>query len=258
MPILGTFLQADDFADQQVVPMLFYPLNPSAMTDGDQPGVLQPFRSDTDGNLLVAIGGAGGGPILLVDDTDNVAPVGTASRLPTVARMYVFDDDATEFNRARAGDDSLENAFTLGPNILATDPRPRLWQDTTSSWIRARANDNAQVFASAARTATLSSATFRNGNYRGAQFVIDVTAIAATPSVVFSIEAFDSLSGKFFSLLDSVAIVAVGTTILRVYPGLLAVANLVANDLLPYQWRVTATHADADSITYSVGANLML
>jgi len=258
MPILGTFSQAVDFGDQQNIPVLFYPLNASAMTDGDQPGIWQPFRGDLDGNLLVSIGGAGGGPILLPDDSDNVLPVAGNSRLPTVARLYVFDDDLTEFNRARAGDDSLENAFTLGPNIVATDPRPRLWQDTTSSWIRARANDNAQVFASAARTATLSSATFNNGNYRGLQLVIDVTAIAATPSVVFSIEAFDSLSGKFYTLLDSVAIVAVGTTILRVYPGLTDSANLIANDLLPFQWRVTATHADADSITYSVGANLML
>jgi len=251
------FLNAQGFP-QQVTPVAFRWYKPGGVGDTSQPGRMSPFLQDDDGNLLVALSGAASVPLALPDDADGVAPVATNSRIPTVARLYVFDDDLTEFNRVYAGDDSLELAFTLGAKVIPTDTKPRLWDNSVSAWRRARANDNATVLANAARTATISSATFINGNYRGAQFVIDVTAIAATPSVVFSIEGFDALSGQFFTLLDSVAIVAVGTTILRVYPGLTAAANLVASDVLPYQWRVTATAADADSMTYSIAANLML
>jgi hypothetical protein len=214
--------------------------------------------SDVDGNLFVTLGAAGGGPILIPDDADNVPEVATDARLPTVARVYGYDQAAGQFDRIRTDDDSNDASDADGDPSLRVMSRPRLYNSALNAWIRARANDGISVFASAARTATVSSATLNNGNYRGGQFIINVTAIAATPSVVFSIEARDLISNTFYSLLDSVAITGVGQTILRVYPGLTAAANLVANDLLPFQWRITATHADADSITYSVGANLML
>jgi len=259
MPGVLDRIKGQDIADQQNIPVAFRWYSNALIGDPDQPGQWSPFQQTAEGGLFVSIIGGGGTPILLPDDTDAVAEVATDSRIPTVARNYVYDPALEEFNRWRGGSDSVESVApdaTLNTGVVSS--RPRLYQGTDDAWIRARANDNATVFASAARTATVSSATFNNGNYRGGQFVIDVTAITATPSVVFSIEAVDALSGQVFSLLDSVAIVAVGTTVLRVYPGLTAAANLVANDLLPWQWRVTATHADADSITYSVAANLML
>ena len=51
------------------------------------------------------------------------------------------------------------------------------------------------------------------------------------------------------------AITATGTTVLRVHPEIPAAANLIAQDFLPEIYRVVMTHADADSITYSVGVN---
>lgn len=112
-------------------------------------------------------------------------------------------------------------------------------------------------FEIAARTATTNSGDLDNGQHRGLHVVIDVTAASATPSVVFTIQGKDEVSGQYYTLLASAAITGVGTTVLRVYPGLTAAANLVANDVLPKTWRVLATHADADSITYSVGACLI-
>ena len=91
-------IKPQDFAGQECIPLLFFPLNALALTDPDQPGLMQPFRADLDGNLLVSLGGTTG-PILLPDNVDGVAPVAVNERLPTVARMYVFDDDLTEFNR---------------------------------------------------------------------------------------------------------------------------------------------------------------
>lgn len=124
--------------------------------------------------------------------------------------------------------------------------------------LRVAANNvNVSVFASTARTATHNSADLTNYNGRGLHLVIDVTASSATPSVTFTIQGKDELSGKYYTLLVSAAITGTGTTVLRVYPGLTAAANLVATDVLPRTWRVLATHADADSITYSVGASVL-
>lgn len=119
-------------------------------------------------------------------------------------------------------------------------------------------NSNVTVFASAARTASVNSADQSNPAGRGLTLVIDVTAITATPSVTFTIKGLDPASGKYYLILASAAIVAVGTTVLRVYPGLVEVANVKANLPMPLVWRLEAVHADADSITYSVGAQYTL
>ncbi len=111
-----------------------------------------------------------------------------------------------------------------------------------------------KLFESAARTATTNSGDVTNQRHRGLHLVINVTASAATPSVVFTIQGKDEVRGAYYTILASAAVVGTGTTVLRVYPGLTAATNLTANDVLPKTWRLLCTHADADSITYSVGA----
>lgn len=105
------------------------------------------------------------------------------------------------------------------------------------------------LFASAARTAT-SAATMLTDSTEGL-FFIHVTATAATPSVVFTIAGV-SPSGAEYTILASAAITTSGLTVLRVSPQLTAAANTIAKDMLPQAVKVTATHSDADSITYSV------
>jgi len=113
------------------------------------------------------------------------------------------------------------------------------------------------VYASAARTATPATAQFSARGAAGLFIVIDVTAIAATPSVVPTIDGYDPLSGKWFNLLTGAALTAVtAARVLRVGRGLVAAANLTAVDYVPDTVRVIMTHGDADSITYSVSAHL--
>lgn len=119
-------------------------------------------------------------------------------------------------------------------------------------------NEDGTAFASAARTATPTPFDGVNYGHRGLHLVIDVTAASDTPSVVFTIQGKDELSDKYYTILASAAITGTGTTVLRVYPNLTASANVTVNDVLPRNWRVIATHADADSITYSVGYSLVL
>lgn len=114
------------------------------------------------------------------------------------------------------------------------------------------------VFPSAARTATPNSQEYGDAGRAdaGLVVVIDATAVTATGSVTVLIEGVDRNSGKTWTLLQSSAIAATGTTVLRVHPQLTAAANLVAKDVLPPVFRVTCTHANAVSVTYSVSAYL--
>ena len=113
------------------------------------------------------------------------------------------------------------------------------------------------LLASAARTALQTGSDQTNNAYRGLVVTIDATAAADTPSVTFTIQGKDDLSGKYYTILASAAVTGISTTVLRVYPGLTASANVTANDVLPKTWRLTVAVADADSLTYSVGATLL-
>lgn len=113
------------------------------------------------------------------------------------------------------------------------------------------------VMDSAARTATPDTVQFTGmGRSVGLVLVVDATAITATPSVVVKIQGVDSVSGKTWDILTSAAIVATGTTVLRVRPGITASTNIAVADALPPVIRILATHGDADSITYSISAHL--
>ena len=112
------------------------------------------------------------------------------------------------------------------------------------------------AYASAARTATPTVKDLNTSKDVGIQYVIDVTAVTATPSVVPTISGVDPVSGSLYTLLTGSAITATGTTVLQVHPEMAAVANLVGNAMLPQITRLTMAHGDADSITYTVSAML--
>jgi len=120
------------------------------------------------------------------------------------------------------------------------------------------ANEYIELLASLARTANVDTPDQTNFGHKGLHLIIDVTAISLTPSVVPTIQGKDPLSGKYYDILVGVAITATGTTVLKVYPGVTASANVAASDVLPLIWRLHMEHADTDSITYSVAANLVV
>lgn len=114
--------------------------------------------------------------------------------------------------------------------------------------------DSQNLMPLAARTAT-HSITF-NTPCIGGLLMINCTARAGASSVVFTIAGV--MDGAAYTILASAAIAATGTTVLRIHPELTAAANTIAKDVLPQAIKVTATHANGDSITYSlnfVGVN---
>lgn len=92
----------------------------------------------------------------------------------------------------------------------------------------------------AAAAAGGQSADQVNLNGRGVKVVIDITALAGTtPTLTVTIQGKDPVSGKYFTILVSAALAAVATTVLTVYPGIVAAANVAANDALPRDWRIS-------------------
>ncbi len=255
MPILSQFYRAQDFADLQVVPMLFYPLNASAMTDGTQPGVFQPFRSDEDGNLLVAIGGAGGGPILLPDNVDDVASVATNSRVPVVARLYGLERASNEWDRLLTDDDDAENSFANEDNaLLRVMTRGRLYDNTSDAWAREKANGTEAVATSAARTVTTAFSTALNINWRAWHVIVDVTVIGAD-TLEINIEARDVVTLAWYPLLIGLPISTTGTTVFKIGQGFTPQPNLTANNMIPHITRINAVHSGPAAITYSIASN---
>lgn len=97
-----------------------------------------------------------------------------------------------------------------------------------------------------------------NQSLRGLHLVIDITAVGGTPTLTVTIEGKDATSGKYYTLLASAALSATGTTILKVYPGIVAAANAAANDVIPINWRVKAVVAGTTpSVTATIAASLI-
>lgn len=147
------------------------------------------------------------------------------------------------------------DASSIGGGALST--RAQMRANNGSSWDRWRNNTDLTLLASAARTATLQSSDQTNYNGRGLHVVLDVTS-AGTGSITLTIQAKDALSAKYYTVLAGVAVTTNSTNVYKVYPGLTAAANATANDILTRTWRIDVTHNNANSITYSVGASVIL
>lgn len=118
-------------------------------------------------------------------------------------------------------------------------------------------NRTLTLLESDARVADTDSEDQLNEWGRGGHIVVDVSAIADTPSIVVTVQGKDELSGNYYDILVSNAITATGTTILKIYPGIGVIDGAAASDVLPPIFRVSVAHGDADSITYSISAQMI-
>ena len=110
------------------------------------------------------------------------------------------------------------------------------------------------LLGSASRAATTSSAQF-TWNQPKAYCVLDVTAVAATPSIVLSLEVYDPVSGQYVTIFTATtAVTATGTKTYCLTDTSFAPTGVTETKqcYMTDTMRVTVTHADADAITYSV------
>lgn len=111
---------------------------------------------------------------------------------------------------------------------------------------------NHVVVASAARTATPDTEEFDvSGDVKSITLVVNTSAAGVSPSTVPKIEGVDRTSGAVWTLLAGTAITATGVASLTVGVGVTASANVAAGVPVPRVIRVTFTHGNSTSHTYS-------
>lgn len=77
----------------------------------------------------------------------------------------------------------------------------------------------------------------------GSGLIVFVNITAVTGSLTVTIQGKDVVSGQYYTILASAALTGTGLTVLKIYPSLTAAANLVANDVVPTVYRITAVVA---------------
>lgn len=201
--------------------------------------------------------------VAVVADASNAKPVvliaGQVGTHVTVGTgdVSALQADALGALRINAGTSTAAALADAFANPTTTHLAADQLNFNGTTWDRQRSNMQANQLTSAARTTTQTGADAVNYNHRGIKVTTDVTS-AGTGSITVSIQEKDPTSGKYTSLLDSIALTANATTILTVYPGLTAVANVTATQVLPRDWRIVVTANNANTITYSVGYALIL
>ena len=117
-------------------------------------------------------------------------------------------------------------------------------------------NTDVTISTLAAAGANSNSADQTNAGGSGLTLVIDITAISgAAATLVVTIQGKDVASGKYYTILASASLTATSTTVLQVYPGNTAVANVAVNSKLPRTWRASYTiTGTTPSITATIGA----
>lgn len=144
----------------------------------------------------------------------------------------------------------------------ATYTMPGGYSYNGATWDRLRNNLEGTALASAARTVTTSSPDITNYNGDGAIVILRVSAITTAPSLVVTIEGKDPVSGVYYALNAApVAVTAVGTYVYEVGEGASSgptggVTQRTAGQL-PRTFRITVTHGNANSVTYSVGYSVI-
>lgn len=125
-----------------------------------------------------------------------------------------------------------------------------------TSFDRRYGNVAITTLASAARTTTQTSADLINYNGRFLHVILNVTS-AGTGSITLTINGKDGASSTYYPLLVGAAVTTNSQNIYRVGVGLTSAANSVANDFVPRTFQLIVTANNANTMTYSLGYNLL-
>jgi hypothetical protein len=91
----------------------------------------------------------------------------------------------------------------------------------------------------------------------GAHILLDVTLDPSTAEVNVELEGYDFGSDSFYTILTGAAVNSVSFNIYKIHPSIPAVAALIAQDGIPYLWRVRVVHVDVEPLTYSLSVNYL-
>jgi len=147
--------------------------------------------------------------------------------------------------------DTNANARPLGVS-------PHLYDE--SGWNRQRGVAARTLLSSSARTTTTNSSDQTNYNWHGLLLVVDVTS-AGTGSITPSIQVKDSISGNYKTVWTAAAaLTANGTYVYALTSPKPDAASYteVVGLLVGRTWRLAMTHNNANTITYSASADMVL
>ena len=119
-----------------------------------------------------------------------------------------------------------------------------------------RNEETGSVLTLTAAAAGTNSANLDVAYGKGIILFINVSAITGTsPTLTVTLQGRDGVSGAFYTILASAALSATGLTVLRVFPGIAAVANVSASDIIPPTCRIsTAIAGTTPAVTATINA----
>jgi hypothetical protein len=129
----------------------------------------------------------------------------------------------------------------------------------TAAGAFAQSNANLAIIpiASAARTATtVNSVDQNNLSWRCLHAVVFVSSYTSGNYTAHLQAAVPATPTNYYDLLVGPAISSTGTTVLKICPSAVALANASSADFLPRTWRVQMIGAGGPSMTFSVSGYL--
>jgi len=189
-----------------------------------------------------------------IDNVDNVvAQFQTGASGPDINTLPLLFQVIS--NGGTAGTLTL-NGVSLG-DTAHTGSTQFLFNGVGFEPQRSNLDSNSSLLTLTAQGAgTVNSSDFINTNGKGLKVLVNTTVDAAGTYTI-SIQGKDIVSGNYYTILTSAAIVGTGQSVLTVYPGVTATANVSASDVLPRTWRIQAV-VGTGPITATVGASLIV
>lgn len=121
----------------------------------------------------------------------------------------------------------------------------------------ARSAKAVSVRASSANTSASTETFDIDTSGREAIVVVVKSTAGSSYSMTPTLLGVDPVTGATYTLLAGAAITATGTAVLTVGRGLTAAANVTANGVLPRTVRVSVSHTDTTSVTYTISATIV-
>lgn len=124
-------------------------------------------------------------------------------------------------------------------------------------------NEDKTLLASAARTATVEVGE-SNNRHRGMILVVNITARAGATTLTPSLQVLDPVSGRAITIWTAAAVIDTGdaTIAYLFYPSPNTDAASLYQEavdlVVPTRWQLTMVPSDANSVTYSVAAMMIL
>lgn len=173
-----------------------------------------------------------------------------------------LDDFSIEGNNAD-GETPTESG------LVRADAYGVLYDEYSNTWNRERGNqslillERQQINVPGSH---VSSGVMWNYNARGGHFVITVDAIAVGVSlqpVIYGVQEGEIQGGNpnniaLYEILRGSAITATGCTVLKVYPGITAIANAATSDILPRKFYFSIFQTGAGNVYLTSSVNLVL